>query len=270
MFVPPFAIGRMPVTPVVSGKPTALVSVPDDGVPSAPPEVSSVEAAGIVVPLTLVTPGSAATKPGLAVVPFEARASPAVALGTMPVIAEAPENAATSYCAVVPDVETVPVVKHPVALPLLRTPAAACPVAQIVGVPASDVAVAAFPVVLEVIEAGRSAAVIARRPRAPAAPLGVARNSLAGSPLAKLSAKVPAPVIGEPDTENTEGAVSATLVTVPVPAGVWQLPSPRRYVEELHVPDQSAITFAAVAGVIALVPLAATSPVSVPATPVPP
>lgn len=31
--VPPFATGRIPVTPVVSGKPVQLVSVPDDGVP---------------------------------------------------------------------------------------------------------------------------------------------------------------------------------------------------------------------------------------------
>jgi hypothetical protein len=33
--VPPFAIGRVPVTPVVKGKPVALVSVPDEGVPRA-------------------------------------------------------------------------------------------------------------------------------------------------------------------------------------------------------------------------------------------
>lgn len=33
--VPPLAVGSMPVTPVVSGKPVAFVRVPDDGVPSA-------------------------------------------------------------------------------------------------------------------------------------------------------------------------------------------------------------------------------------------
>jgi hypothetical protein len=33
--VPPFAIGSVPVTPVVNGKPVALVRVPDDGVPRA-------------------------------------------------------------------------------------------------------------------------------------------------------------------------------------------------------------------------------------------
>jgi len=34
--VPPFATGSVPVTPVVRGKPVALVKVPLDGVPKAP------------------------------------------------------------------------------------------------------------------------------------------------------------------------------------------------------------------------------------------
>lgn len=34
-FVPPFANGKVPVTPVVSGSPVQLVKVPEDGVPSA-------------------------------------------------------------------------------------------------------------------------------------------------------------------------------------------------------------------------------------------
>ena len=33
--VPPFATGRVPVTPVVNGSPVAFVKVPDAGVPSA-------------------------------------------------------------------------------------------------------------------------------------------------------------------------------------------------------------------------------------------
>jgi len=33
--VPPFVTGRVPVTPVVSGRPEALVSVIDDGIPKA-------------------------------------------------------------------------------------------------------------------------------------------------------------------------------------------------------------------------------------------
>ena len=35
--VPPLATGKRPVTPVVSGRPVALVKVADDGVPKAPP-----------------------------------------------------------------------------------------------------------------------------------------------------------------------------------------------------------------------------------------
>jgi hypothetical protein len=35
--VPPFATGKVPVTPVVNGRPVALVNVPELGVPSAPP-----------------------------------------------------------------------------------------------------------------------------------------------------------------------------------------------------------------------------------------
>ena len=34
-FVPPFAIGKAPVTPVVMGRPVQLVSTPADGVPRA-------------------------------------------------------------------------------------------------------------------------------------------------------------------------------------------------------------------------------------------
>ena len=35
--VPPFATGKVPVTPVVNGRPVALVNVPLEGVPKAPP-----------------------------------------------------------------------------------------------------------------------------------------------------------------------------------------------------------------------------------------
>jgi hypothetical protein len=43
-----------PETPVLIGRPVQLVSVPLDGVPRAPPLTSSVELAGIVVPLSVV------------------------------------------------------------------------------------------------------------------------------------------------------------------------------------------------------------------------
>ena len=35
--VPPLATGKVPVTPVVKGRPVKLVAVPEDGVPKAPP-----------------------------------------------------------------------------------------------------------------------------------------------------------------------------------------------------------------------------------------
>jgi len=35
--VPPLATGSVPVTPVESGSPVALVNVPEEGVPRAPP-----------------------------------------------------------------------------------------------------------------------------------------------------------------------------------------------------------------------------------------
>lgn len=43
-------------------------------------------------------------------------------------------------------------------------------------------------------------------------------------------ANVPLVVTGEPDMVNPVGTVSVTLVTVPLPAGVDQVPSPRQYV----------------------------------------
>jgi hypothetical protein len=68
---------------------------------------------------------------------------------------------------------------------------------------------------------------MARSPTCPVDPFGVARNMLAACPEAKESPKVPALVMGVPLTENTEGAVSATLVTLPVPTE-WQFPSAPR------------------------------------------
>lgn len=61
--------------------------------------------------------------------------------------------------------------------------------------------------------------------------------------MANVSASVPVLVTGEPPTVNTDGAVSATLLTVPppVPGGVEQMPSPRRYVELEQTPVQTLI-----------------------------
>jgi hypothetical protein len=49
--VPPFAIGKVPVTPVVKGKPVVLVNTPDAGVPSA-----GVISVGLVSKTTLPDP----------------------------------------------------------------------------------------------------------------------------------------------------------------------------------------------------------------------
>ena len=48
--VPPLPTGSVPVTPVVSGKPVALVSVPEDGVPNAPPLTTADPAVPTFVP----------------------------------------------------------------------------------------------------------------------------------------------------------------------------------------------------------------------------
>jgi hypothetical protein len=55
LLVPPLAIGRVPVTPVVSGKPVALVNVPLVGVPSI-----GVTSVGLVARTTEPVPVSAA------------------------------------------------------------------------------------------------------------------------------------------------------------------------------------------------------------------
>jgi hypothetical protein len=54
--VPPLEIGKVPVTPVVSGRPVALVSVPLDGVPSAPPKVTKAPEEPTLVPSAVATP----------------------------------------------------------------------------------------------------------------------------------------------------------------------------------------------------------------------
>jgi hypothetical protein len=55
--VPPLAPGKIPVTPVVKGKPVALVSTPDAGVPSAGvTRVGLVDKTTLPVPVEVVTP----------------------------------------------------------------------------------------------------------------------------------------------------------------------------------------------------------------------
>src|SRR5580692_1535162 len=54
-FVPPFATGRMPVTPIVSGKPVTFVITPEAGVPSAGvTRVGEVDITTLPVPVVAV------------------------------------------------------------------------------------------------------------------------------------------------------------------------------------------------------------------------
>ena len=56
-FVPPFAIGSVPVTPVVKGKPVPFVSVTEVGVPkTGVTNVGLVESTLLPEPVLLVTP----------------------------------------------------------------------------------------------------------------------------------------------------------------------------------------------------------------------
>ena len=48
--------GRLPITPVVRGNPVALVSVADDGVPSAPPLTTNAPLDPVLTPSAVTTP----------------------------------------------------------------------------------------------------------------------------------------------------------------------------------------------------------------------
>lgn len=50
------AIGNVPVTPVVKGNPVTLVSVPESGVPKAPPLTTNAPAVPTLVPKAVRTP----------------------------------------------------------------------------------------------------------------------------------------------------------------------------------------------------------------------
>ena len=54
--VPPLATGKVPVTPVVSGKPVRLVAVPLVGVPSAPSNNTIAPAEPVLTPKAVTTP----------------------------------------------------------------------------------------------------------------------------------------------------------------------------------------------------------------------
>jgi len=63
-FVPPFAIGKTPVTPVVKGNPVRLVATPLDGVPIAGvTSVGDVALTGAPDPVAVVQTGKADPPP---------------------------------------------------------------------------------------------------------------------------------------------------------------------------------------------------------------
>ena len=62
--VPPLATGRTPETPVVSDNPVQLESVPDDGVPSAPPLTTKAPADPVLTPRAVTTPVPVVTVDG--------------------------------------------------------------------------------------------------------------------------------------------------------------------------------------------------------------
>lgn len=67
--VPPLAAERVPVTPVVNGRPVALVSVPEDGVPRAPPLTTNAPAVPVLTPKAVTTPVPVVIVAGAAPVP---------------------------------------------------------------------------------------------------------------------------------------------------------------------------------------------------------
>ena len=83
-FVPPFATGRTPVTPVVSGNPVRFVAVPEAGVPSTGPvnvgEVSVLFVSVCEVVLSTVTPVSMAIEVPVIVMPLPAVYDPGPAV----------------------------------------------------------------------------------------------------------------------------------------------------------------------------------------------
>ena len=128
--VPPLATGRIPVTPVVSGNPVALVSVTEVGVPrTGVTNVGDVERTFDPEPVEVVTP----VPPfATASVPANVIAPVVAVLGVKPV--EPAENEVTppvdaAHVAVVPlDVNTYPLVPMPrrvalfTPLPMIKSP----------------------------------------------------------------------------------------------------------------------------------------------------
>lgn len=174
--------GRLPVTPVVKGNPVALVRVPLDGVPSAPP----------LTKLPLAVPVNAAVIVPAVKLPEASRATIALA-----VFADA---------AVVAELLTFKAVE--IVASLVSTMAADAFISALTITPA--VIDVAFPT--DVIGPVRFALIVAVPVAFPVPPLAT------GNAVPEyVIANVPEVVIGEPEMLKILGTVAATLVTDPLP-----------------------------------------------------
>jgi hypothetical protein len=96
----------------------------------------------------------------------------------------------------------------------------------------------------------RSFATSALKAGCAAPPLVGPANTVLADSVESVSVSVPLLVIGEPEMVKmgvVDPSESATLVTVPVPPAVAHAPSPRRNVDEEHVPLNSEMRFDAAA-----------------------
>ena len=105
--VPPLATGRVPVTPVVKGKPVKLVATPDVGVPSkGVTNVGDVDKTTDPVPVEVVTPVPPFKTGNVPVTPVD-KGKPVKLVATPEV--GVPSNGVTSVGDVERTVEPVPV-----------------------------------------------------------------------------------------------------------------------------------------------------------------
>lgn len=187
LFVPPLAIGNVPVTPVVNGRPVPLVSTIADGVPKAGVtrvgDVAKTLAPVPVSSVSAVANWSEVNEPSEAALPTEVTAPVRLAL-----------------------VVTLPAVS-PAAVPVMFVPTKAD------GVPSAGVT--------KVGESLKTTFVVPVLVVTPVPPFRT------GSAVPdRVNANVPELVIGEPETLINVGTVAETLVTVPLVAGFAQVGAP--------------------------------------------
>lgn len=217
-----------PLTPVEIGRPVALVRVPEDGVPKAPPLTTTDPAVPTLTPKAVATPvpgvvvASALNEVPLVFVTVS-EPVPVFSVASPPIVTPdtvVPVEAYTAACPAVPDV-TVPlpleIVLQPNPVPVVQVRALDADEQEGSERPEGVVAVKAPRTVLA-DKAGRSANTIDLNDGAAAAPVvGPAKTVFALCVFSPI-AKVPVDVMGEPEMLRKDGTVAATLVTVPPPA----------------------------------------------------